>query len=200
VQTPLLELGEELWNPEMTRFTLFFHPGRIKQGLVPRMEMGPALVREKSYTLVVDAAWQDGQGRPLVETFRKTFRATPADARQPDPARWRITPPVAGTKQSLVVDFDEPLDHGMLQHVLSVQDGAGREVAGKVVVGEHERRWALTPESPWRAGGYFLTAETILEDVAGNSVGRPFEVDLNRAPAPTPPAVVKIPFDVAARK
>src|SRR4051812_30263795 len=35
VPWPFLELAEELWNPEMTRFTLFFDPGRIKQGLVP---------------------------------------------------------------------------------------------------------------------------------------------------------------------
>src|SRR4051794_22725144 len=30
---PFLELGEELWDPTGTRFTLFFDPGRIKKGL-----------------------------------------------------------------------------------------------------------------------------------------------------------------------
>jgi hypothetical protein len=38
-----LELGEELWDPEMKRFTLLFHPGRVKKGLVPREELTEAI-------------------------------------------------------------------------------------------------------------------------------------------------------------
>jgi hypothetical protein len=45
---------QELWNPEMTRFTLFFEPGRIKQGLVSRQELGPSLTSGRTYTLVID--------------------------------------------------------------------------------------------------------------------------------------------------
>src|SRR6185503_7621886 len=90
VAAPFLELGEELWNPDMTRFTLFFDPGRIKHGLVSRQELGPALTAGKIYTLVIDAAWQDEQHRPLVASAKKTFRTAPADTRQPDPVRWQI--------------------------------------------------------------------------------------------------------------
>ena len=32
----VLELGEELWDPAMQRFTLLFDPGRVKRRLVPR--------------------------------------------------------------------------------------------------------------------------------------------------------------------
>ncbi|MAG55601.1 MAG: hypothetical protein CMJ83_04850 [Planctomycetes bacterium] len=35
VDAPFLELGEELWDPEGTRFTLLFDPGRLKPGLRP---------------------------------------------------------------------------------------------------------------------------------------------------------------------
>src|SRR5262249_11153664 len=35
VRQAFLELGEELWDPQGTRFTLLFDPGRIKQGLKP---------------------------------------------------------------------------------------------------------------------------------------------------------------------
>ncbi len=31
VELPFLELGEELWNPDMTRLTLFIDPGRVKR-------------------------------------------------------------------------------------------------------------------------------------------------------------------------
>jgi hypothetical protein len=191
VPRPFLELGEELWNHEMTRFTLFFEPGRIKQGLVPRQEMGLALSRGKSYTLEVDQAWQDDRGRPLVQTFRKTFRVTEPDAIQPDPARWKIEPPVAGSNDALVVRFDEPLDHGMLQRVISV-----RGVAGKVVVSEQERRWSFSPDAPWKRGKHVLAVETILEDSAGNSIGRPFEVDLNAGVREEKRDVLEIGFEV----
>ena len=40
VQDPFLELGEELWDVEQTRFTLFIHPGRIKHGVKPREDSG----------------------------------------------------------------------------------------------------------------------------------------------------------------
>jgi hypothetical protein len=143
---------------------------------------------------VVDATWQDGEGRPLVESFKKSFRAIPADTRQPDPSRWRITPPAAGSTRPLVIDFDEPLDHAMLQHVISV---AGDHVlAGKVEVTEHERRWSFTPGSPWQPGRYLLAIDPNLEDAAGNSIGRPFELDLNQRPAPATPPVVRIPIEV----
>ena len=38
--------------------------------------------------------------------------------------------------------------------------------------------WSFVPEKPWAAGRYSLVIDTTLEDLAGNSIGRPFEVDL----------------------
>jgi hypothetical protein len=198
VEHPFLELGEELWNHEMTRFTLFFDPGRIKQGLVPRLEMGPALVAGKSYTLEIDAAWQDEEHRPLAAKSRKTFRAMPSDARQPDPARWQITAPAAGSTQSLVAVFDEPLDFGLLQRALSVLDPGGTPVAGTITVDQNEKRWAFRPQTPWLSGVHKLRVQTILEDNAGNSVGRPFEVVLNQGARPAIPENVDVPFAVPA--
>jgi hypothetical protein len=71
---PFLEIDEELWDDSMTRLTLFIEPGRIKRGVKPLEDIGPALEEGKSYTLVIDAAWQDGHGRSLKESFRKQFR------------------------------------------------------------------------------------------------------------------------------
>ena len=93
IDFPFLELGEELWDPSGTRLTLLFDPGRIKTGLKPREEAGPALEAGKSYTLVVDEAWPDARGRPLLRGFRKPFRVGPADHTSPDPASWTLRAP-----------------------------------------------------------------------------------------------------------
>jgi len=197
VESPFLELSEELWNGEMTRFTLFFEPGRVKEGLVPRQEMGPALVRGHTYSLTIDGGWLDGENRPLVEAARKTFRVGPADHAQPDPSRWQINSPRAGTKEMLSIEFDKPLDHAMLGRVLSVRDATGRELGGTVSIDEQEQRWSFTPRLPWERGRHVVVVESILEDLAGNSIGRPFEVDLNKSSSPPAAEVVEIRFDVS---
>jgi hypothetical protein len=45
-------------------------------------------------------------------------------------------------------------------------------------VGDAERRWQFAPGEPWHEGDYRLVIGADLEDVAGNSVARPFEVDV----------------------
>jgi hypothetical protein len=177
VRAPFLELSEELWDPNGTRFTVLLDPGRIKRGLKPREELGPILEQGKSYTLVIDRDWLDAEGQPLKESFRKTFRAGPPDDRPPDPKDWTIAPPSAGTVGPLVVTFPEPLDHALIGRLIGVRDAAGESVPGKVAVEAGETCWRFTPERRWRADSYRLVIDTALEDLAGNSVGRPFEVD-----------------------
>ena len=96
--TPFLELDQELWDRDNRRFTVLFDPGRIKRGLASRAEAGPALEPGRSYTLIVDPAWQDGNGVPLAQEYRKTFRVAPDLRVPPDPKKWRITVPAAGTR------------------------------------------------------------------------------------------------------
>ena len=180
VEMPFLELGEELWDPAGMRFTLFFDPGRIKRGLKPREEVGPSLVEGMSYTLVVDRDWQDASGRPLKEGFKKSFRAAAPDDTQPDPAKWKLEPPRGGTKDALAVLFEKPLDEAMLHRVLGVIDAGGAAVAGRIEIDREETRWRFFPDVAWRAGRHLLVADTLLEDLAGNSIARPFEVDVVR--------------------
>jgi hypothetical protein len=47
-----------------------------------------------------------------------------------------------------------------------------------VTVTEAETVWRFVPDAPWGVGKYRLEIGTELEDVAGNSVASPFEVDL----------------------
>lgn len=196
VELPFLELGEELWDPAGTRLTLLFDPGRIKRGLKPREDSGPALEAGKAYALVVDRHWPDAAGRPLKEGYRKGFKAGPPDGTQPDPKRWKVEPPRAGGP--LTVLLDEPLDHAMLGRCIAVVDGRGEAVAGRVEIDREETRWRFHPAGPWRAGRHALVVETILEDQAGNSVERPFEVDVFRpVERKLDSPAVRVPFDVA---
>ena len=86
IELPFLEIDEELWDPTMTRLTLFIDPGRIKRGVLPLEEIGPALETGKSYSLVIDSDWKDGAGKPLQAGFEKRFRVAAPDRDPPDPA------------------------------------------------------------------------------------------------------------------
>jgi hypothetical protein len=199
VAFPFLELPQELWNDEATRLTILFDPGRVKEGLRPREEDGPVLVAGRRYTLVIDGRWQDATGRPLGETFRKPFLAAPADKTQPDPRQWKITPPAAGTRDPLTIGFNEPLDHGMLQRVIRIMQPDGNEMDGDIEVTRLETLWRFTPRQPWRAGTHALSIATVLEDRAGNSIGRAFEVDLNKTEGRQPiERVLRFEFEVRA--
>ncbi len=178
VRLPFLRLDEELWNPAGDRLTVFIDPGRIKSGLLPREEVGPALEAGKEYRLVVDAAWEDVDGYPLGESFEKQFRVVKPDLERPTLPTWQLELPPAGTRDPLVVRFPEPLDRALLQRVVWVAESEGGEVAGTIQTAEEERIWKLLPSQPWQPGLYALCAENTLEDLAGNSLGRPFEIDV----------------------
>lgn len=196
VDLPFLELDEELWDRDGVRFTLFFDPGRIKRGLKPREEHGPALEEGKTYTLVIDRGWADADGTPMKETFRKTFKVGPPDDTPPDVKTWKLTPPKAG-RGALRVTFPKSMEHALLHRLVWVADGEGKRVDGTIAVSERETVWTFTPKGAWRAGAYRLVADTRLEDLSGNSIGRPFEVDVLRKVERTiTTRTVEVPFRV----
>jgi hypothetical protein len=178
VDLPFLELDEELWDLEGRRFTLFFDPGRIKRGNRPREEVGPSLEQGKSYTLVIDRRWLDAAGNPLKESYQKNFTVGPPDETQPSPEGYRISPPAAGSQEALVLSFPESLDHAMLQRVIRVIDAGGNRLRGRISIEAEETRWRFIPDNAWKEGRYQIELDTTLEDLAGNSIGRPFEIDL----------------------
>ncbi len=178
VADPFLELGEELWDPGLQRFTLLFDPGRIKRGLKPREEVGPVLEEGNRYTLVVDREWTDAAGYPLAAQVRKSFVALVPDEAPLDVNAWKIEPPQPGTREPLVVRFPEPLDHSLLERVVRVVDADDARIPGEVAITDGETCWRFRPERAWQAGEYHLVADTTLEDLAGNSIGRAFDVDV----------------------
>jgi hypothetical protein len=177
VELPFLELEQELWDPEGRRLTLLFDPGRVKRDLKPHREVGSPLQEGRSYALVIDAGWPDAYGRKLAAEYRKTLRVAAPDRASPDPHRWVVRAPRAATSDPLEIEFGEPLDHALLERVLEVATAQGERVEGSIEVDRNETLWRFRPAQPWAAGNYWLRAEKILEDLAGNMIGRPFEVD-----------------------
>jgi hypothetical protein len=195
VDLPFLEVNQELWDREYRRLTILFDPGRIKRGLVPLADVGPAIEEGKQYTLVIDRSWRDARGAALVSEFRKPFRVGPADRTPPDPNQWKLTAPKAGTSEALVVTFPEPLDYALLMRLVEVEG-----VPGKVRVDRNETEWRFTPEQPWKPGAYRLKVDTSLEDLAGNRIGRAFDVDtFERVTEKLSRKTVDVPFAVKGR-
>jgi hypothetical protein len=157
--------------------TLFFHPGRIKRGVAPQVELGPPLREGQRFRLTIGGgAGDDASAIELAEPFVKDIRALPADRVPPDPATWRMSAP-GGGREPLALEFPEPLDHALLGRLIEVRDGMDVPVAGSTAIAAGETRWTFTPDEPWRAGRYEVLALSILEDSAGNQIGRAFEID-----------------------
>ena len=177
IELPFLEIDEELWDLEMKRLTLFIDPGRIKREVTPLEEIGPALEAGKRFTLVIDKAWTDAAGNTLKKEFRKEFAVGPPDREPPDPARWAFTVPPPGTRDKLTVKFSEPMDDALARRLIHVKSTSS-VVNGEVRLKDREQSWEFVPSQPWAAGTHQLVVQTTIEDLAGNNIGKPFEVDL----------------------
>ncbi len=175
VESPFLELGEELWDSDQMRFTLFVHPGRIKRGLKPREDSGTPMTEGKEYALSIDADWMGADLQPLSTSFVKKFRVVRADSRQPDLEKWKIVAPKSNSNQPVTLTFDEPLDHAMLVRVVKIKDASQSEMSGKISVTENETVWSFEPMEPWKPGSYRIWVAATLEDLVGNNLLRPFE-------------------------
>jgi hypothetical protein len=188
----------ELWDETFTRLTLWFHPGRQKPGVNLNVEIGPVLEEGRRYALEISGKWRRESGEPLGGGVRHRFAAGPFDGVQPDPRRWK-----AEVKEgSLLLLVDEPLDPASLRKSLSVVDAAGATVgeiapARLELCGSGSGEWAAGYRielGPLSAGSYRLRIDARLEDLAGNSVARPFNVDLERNSGSASEEPVDLPF------
>jgi hypothetical protein len=59
-------------------------------------------------------------------------------------------------------------------------DPGGNVVAGRVEIGDGERIWRFKADSEWVAGEYAIHVDPVIEDLAGNSFARVFDLDLQR--------------------
>ena len=99
---------------------------------------------------------------------------------------------MAGTTAALTVEFAKSMDHKSLLRLVTIHDGQGDTVAGTVTIGAAEKSWSFAPKGAWKNQDYTIRVSGRLEDVAGNTPQRPFDLYLQ---APAQPAQrLEIPF------
>ena len=193
-----LAMEPELWDRERRRLTLLLDPGRIKRGLVPNEEAGYPLIEGVPTIVTIDTEFRDAAGRPLRAGAERRYEIGPPVRVRVNPADWRYHCPTVGSTDPLIVEFDRPLDHALLEHSLWVNDATGVPLAGRGSVGPGEQSWRFEPHSPWEEGHFIAIVDPRLEDLAGNSLVRVFDRDLMRAEdAPADARHVAIDFSCA---
>lgn len=176
VPDPFREI--ELWNENARRLTLWFHPGRQKPGVNLNIDIGPILEEGKNYTLILSGKWQRETGQILGKDVKKSFRAGPVDNTQPDPQKWQYSIPAAGSSTALSITFPAPLDYALIPRTIQISSNHNSKIGSS-----HDgQSIQFIPASPWKAGQIKITISPILEDLAGNSIARPFNLDLQTTP------------------
>ena len=178
-------LRDELWDETDQVLIIYIHPGRIKWGLLLRETLGPVLLPGKEYAFVVRKTMLDAKGQQLGKDYVKKFRTTAEERTRIPMADWKLQAPGADTREPLTLGLPRVIDHTCLQKYLTIKDAKGQAVAGVITIGKDEKAWSFVPQNPWQAGEHTLHVDPPLEDVAGNTPIRAFDVDL-KAPLPEP--------------
>lgn len=161
-------LKQELWKKDRTRLTVLIDPGRIKRNVATNLDLGPALVAGRKYTLSVELGWASAYGRSVLPPFSNVFTVTHAFRDRPDTRLWQSNAPCLGTREPLIVTFDRPFDRHLLNMDIHVTQDENT-IGGEIQVGKNEFSWSFTPNKPWTHKMLRVTANPTLEDVAGNN-------------------------------
>ncbi len=173
----------ELWAPNGRRLTVMLHPGRQKTGVGLNQDEGPVLVAGQHYVLAVSQRWRSARGIPLGFPAVFAFEATEADHQQPDPERWQIRAPRGGSLDPLRLLTDKVFEPEIFNRALRVERVEGKSATR--LWGAQGVEWHFTPAQPWRSGEPLtLIIDPALEDLAGNTTQKPFEVDISEPPPP----------------
>jgi hypothetical protein len=187
--------GPELWDRGRTRLSVLLDPGRIKRGLAPHTDAGYPLTAGRRIRVTINPAFTDAEGAPLVAGLHRDYRVGEAQRGHLDAAQWTYSWPPAASAEPVIIAFDRTVDQALALRCLQVVDPDGLQVAGTSSLPPAERGWRFAPDGPWRPGNYTLVIDPILEDLAGNSLVRVFDRDLDRAADnPRPNTSVTIAF------
>lgn len=130
-------------------------------------------------------------------SHEKSFLVGPPVRSAIEVSQWKLNPPAAGSRAAFEIELPRPLDQALASRMIVIVTGAGEAVSGRVALTEQERKWTLLPDRPWAVGKHRVTVRTTIEDLAGNNIGKAFEVDQferinRRITTPT----VELPFEI----
>jgi ABC-type amino acid transport substrate-binding protein len=71
------------------------------------------------------------------------------------------------------------MDRALAERLIRITSaGEGKAIQGQVSLTAEERRWSFQPSQRWQRGSFAVVVQTTIEDLAGNNIGKPFEVDV----------------------
>ncbi len=179
VPEPFREI--ELWDETFTRMTLWLHPGRQKPGVNLNVDIGPILEAGKHYRLEISSEWKSESGDiafPDGVSYR--FVASPADNECPDPETWKVSSEAGATMIRLLTDESLDVFSTVKRITLQAKGEPGKALATRVFA--QPGSLLFQPKQPLPAGDYKFVIDPKLEDLAGNSIARPFNLDLEKHP------------------
>ncbi|MDA7921651.1 hypothetical protein N9Z18_00010 [Verrucomicrobiales bacterium] len=177
----------ELWGADFKTLTLWLHPGRQKPGVNLNVDLGPVLEEGESYRLIVSAEWKTELGWPVTGSRSKKFSVGPVDTQQPNPGKWGIERLSAVELVLMTGDF---LDPASVRKRIEVRRELREDPLPTVVTVSEDRVFlkfmTMVPSGTvlerWYPGAYRISIYPELEDLAGNSLSRPFNLNLEENP------------------
>ncbi len=176
----------ELWDETGTRMTLWLHPGRQKTGVNLNVEFGPILTEGRSCCLEISGEWPTEKGKALGKASRHWFEVGEKDEAQPRPQNWEVQ---ASRRQLTVRPFwsrkpemIDAFDPFSLRKRVTIKLPDDEVITPAFVIMPDQFTLKLPGEAPFPAGKYQLIIDPKLEDLAGNSVARPFNLDVEKHP------------------
>ena len=194
VENAFLIIDQELWSDDRKRFTLLFDPGRIKRGIRSNLELGLPLQAGNRYTLLIDSLLRDVHGQTLAASFKKEFVVAEAWRTRLNPKNWKVTSPKF-VSAAMQIKFDRPVDFVLATKCMEVVTADGNRIPGDISL-ENDTLLSFTPHHHWKPGLYHLRVSPTLEDVAGNNLNNPFDLDTRQQPRVSSMEWVKIEFRV----
>jgi len=187
LKDPFVVVPEGLWNEDRTRLTLLFHPGRIKQGVGPNMTQGSIFEEGRTYRLVINQEWKDANGNALENSYESSFTAGPEIREQIRYKQWTLTPSADGSRSTLIVETNHPIDEGIAQRMLSVRPKNGEllqtetEFVSPTKIALH---WNIVSSEVFE-----LLIDPRLEDICGNTPLNRFDYELGKRKVSTEPLI-----------
>ena len=195
VREVILPLEPALWNEDRTMLTFWIDPGRVKRGLKRNRRLGAPITEGESYTFAISENWQSADGAPLGTPWQKTFYVAARTEKLAEPQNWQVIPPKTGTTDPLTMIFPQNMDYlTTLSGFTILKDGIAQK--GTAEMGNGEKRWLFQPSKPWVTGTYTIEITPSIEDLAGNSLLRPFDRDLQKQEAASKPASHQLSFTI----
>lgn len=164
----------ELWDYDRKKVTLLVDPGRVKLGLLANNTMGRAFEEGQEYTLMVDSLLLDFDDQKLASSFSKSFVAIKEDRIPPKVELWKYKVPKSNTKEPIIIDFNDKLDHVLAQSFILITCNR-KKIEGEIVLENNEEQWVFKPKKEWKAGNYEIFVNKSLEDIATNSMNQLFD-------------------------